>query len=223
MTVMENLENKTKSINQTWAKDCDKYIFIAKSKYHQSSVPMEFYDENNLPLLHLPNYYESYERLSDKVFETFKYVYLNYNDFGWYVKADDDTFMIIDNLKSFLKDKNPSSASTFGRVLQLDEIESGYLQGGAGYVLSNKALKKIGLKLINDESFCLNSGREDLDVAKCLRKLSIYTRKSTDEMDRERFHPFNLKTIISGNYPEWFYGQNKNPVKKVNNKNLMFV
>ena len=211
---MDNLDTKAKAINKTWTQDCDKYVFVVKPKYYDLKIGMLVYDENYLPLLYLPHYEESYEKLTDKIYQCFVYIYLNYDNYGWYVKADDDTFMLIDNLKSFLADKDPHLPITYGLRLHMDDIESGYLQGGAGYVLSNAALKKIGLKLLNNDSFCPNSGKEDIDVAKCLRKLSVYAGKSIDDKERERFQAFGLKAIQTGNYPEWYYGQSQNSFRK---------
>ena len=37
-----------------------------------------------------------------------------------------------------------------------------------------------------------NLGTEDVDVARCLRRLGVYPNKSIDEFGRERFHPLSL-------------------------------
>ena len=215
ITKIENLETKAKAINQTWAPDCDKYVFIAKPSYFNLNVGIEIYDENYLPMFHLPNYQESFDKLTDKVYEALKFIYSKYIFYEWYVKADDDTLMLIDNLRSFLKDKKSTSSVTYGLILEMDDIESGYLQGGAGYVISNTALKSIGNKLTNEEGFCPNSGREDTDLAKCFRKLSIYTEKTIDENNCQRFQAFGLKVIFEGRYPSWFYQQHqKKELKK---------
>ena len=43
------------------------------------------------------------EGLWDKVKLGFKHVYNNhFDDFDWFLKADDDTFMVIENLKEML-------------------------------------------------------------------------------------------------------------------------
>ena len=48
------------------------------------------------------------------MFQTFKYVYKHYNDYDFYLKADDDTFVFVDNLRKFLSDKNRTSPVTYG-------------------------------------------------------------------------------------------------------------
>jgi hypothetical protein len=55
------------------------------------------------------------DHLTQKTTLALKYVYEKFiNDFDWFVKADDDTYMFVENLKSFLKDQNTSLPITFG-------------------------------------------------------------------------------------------------------------
>ena len=35
-------------------------------------------------------------------------------NYDWYLRADDDTFIFFENLKSFLRDKNQKSPVTYG-------------------------------------------------------------------------------------------------------------
>ena len=157
---------------------------------------------------------EVYGRLTDKVYKTLRDLYLRYNDYDWYLKADDDTFIFVDNLKTFLKTKNSSQPVTFGFDFRTI-VDRGYHSGGAGYVLSNEALQRIGLKLKENIEYCPNSGTEDVDIAKCLRKLGVYPDKSIDEKGRERFHPFDVATHLLGGFPDWYFQYASNIVQKV--------
>jgi glycoprotein-N-acetylgalactosamine 3-beta-galactosyltransferase len=136
-----------------------------------------------------------YDKLTDKVFLTIKYLYHKYNNYDWYLKVDDDTWIFIDNLRKFLSDKNASMPVTYGYDFKLI-VEKGYHSGGAGYVLSNEAFSRLGYALNNNYSFCKNTGTEDVDVAICLRKLQVYKNSSLDELERERFHPLNIEVIL---------------------------
>ncbi len=73
-----------------------------------------------------------YNRLTDKVFLTFKYVYNKYRNFDWYLKADDDTFVFVDNLKKFLSDKNTSWPVTYGYDFKVI-VQNGYHSGKCLY------------------------------------------------------------------------------------------
>ena len=68
---------------------------------------------------------------------TLIHLYNEYNDFDWYLKADEDTFIFIDNLRQFVADKNASLPVTYGYDFKL-KVEQGYHSGGAGYLLSLK-------------------------------------------------------------------------------------
>ena len=157
---------------------------------------------------------EVYGRLTDKVYKTLRDLYLRYNDYDWYLKADDDTFIFVDNLKTFLKTKNSSQPVTFGFDFKII-VEKGYHSGGAGYVLSNEALQRIGSRLSENYTFCSNSGLEDVDVAKCLNKLGSKQETSLDEDKRERFHPYDVKIHMKGLFGSWINAAAINPLKSV--------
>ena len=57
----------------------------------------------------------------------------------WFLKADDDTYTIVENLRFLLEDKNSSTPVYFGHKFK-PYVEQGYFSGGAGYVLSKEAL-----------------------------------------------------------------------------------
>jgi glycoprotein-N-acetylgalactosamine 3-beta-galactosyltransferase len=152
----------------------------------------ENYEYNILQPPGLNETLNKYKRLTDKVFLTFKYLYKRYNYYDWYLKADDDTWIFVDNLRKFLANKNASTPVTYGYDFKVI-VENGYHSGGAGYVLSNEALNRIGNALNNNYSFCQNTGTEDVDVARCLRKLKVYKNSSLDDLGRERFHPLNIQ------------------------------
>ena len=125
--------------------------------------------------------------------------------------------MFYDNLLEFLQDKNQSDPVTYGYDLKGEEfnITGVYHQGGAGYLLSKEAFKRIGSALETNYSFCPNSGIEDVDIAICLRKLGVYPKPSLDEHGRERFHAHSAKNHYKGTNPDWLIRMAANPLKKV--------
>ena len=185
------------SVNRTWAKDCDKYFFILK--YDSSLTTRQSYEFNNpVPILQPAHLVvDEYKKLTDKVFRSFQAIYSKYNDYDWYLKADDDTFVFVDNLKTFLKTKNSTKPVTYGYDFKAI-VKHGYHSGGGGYVLSNEALKRLHLNLTKNYKFCKNTGAEDAEVAICLQKLGVYPDKSIDDKGRERFHPFDIMTHLKG-------------------------
>jgi glycoprotein-N-acetylgalactosamine 3-beta-galactosyltransferase len=221
LSTNETINTKGKVVFESWAKKCDMTKFVLKfpeSSVHKSSL-LRYTDFNYKKgdaidfnhLLELPNFQgDSGQRynLTAKVYSSLSYIYSTYSAYDWYLKADQDTFVFVDNLRMFLSDRKRDEAISYGFNFA---VKGGYQSGGAGYVLSNEALRRLTTKLDQNKRFCPNKGVEDLDVGTCLRRLDVPLGSSIDEFGRERFHPLSLTHHYIGNYPEWIhvYAQNK--------------
>jgi glycoprotein-N-acetylgalactosamine 3-beta-galactosyltransferase len=105
LTAPKYFHTRARAVNITWAPRCDKFLFI--SEYSNNT----YY----LPLAPIKNLTAGYEHLTKKTTLAFHYAYENFiNQFDWFVKADDDTYIIIENLKIFLQKHNSSQPITFG-------------------------------------------------------------------------------------------------------------
>ena len=117
---------RVKAVHDAWALKCDEYKFITvipDNWFNESNVfitnetklnGFEF-EYQNISFLQPMNFtFEIYNRLTDKLYKTFKYLYKNYNDYDYYLKADDDAFIFVDNLRKFLKSQNRSLPHTYG-------------------------------------------------------------------------------------------------------------
>lgn len=120
-------------IRDTWGRRCNKLLFM-------SSTADPEIDSIALPVT------EKINHLWSKTKEAFKYIHEHHlNDADWFLKADDDTYMIMENARHMLSQFQPSTAFYFGhRMLGIVGNDSldGFMQGGA-YILSRKAVQKF--------------------------------------------------------------------------------
>ncbi|XP_054157710.1 glycoprotein-N-acetylgalactosamine 3-beta-galactosyltransferase 1-like isoform X2 [Oppia nitens] len=112
----------------------------------------------------------------------------------WFLKADDDTYVVVENLRYFLSSHNSSNAIYFGCKFK-PYVKQGYMSGGAGYVLSREALKRFVEKGMSPghPKKCKESkegGAEDVDMGQCLESLDVTAGDSRDSLGRGRFFPF---------------------------------
>lgn len=212
----KSYKERARSVYHTWATKCDNFKFVLKLTTSIVALSTNKTKPDLSDILE-PDGIEpdNYFKLTDKVLLTFKHLYNSpgYNSYDWYLKADDDTFIFVDNLRSFVADKNASLPVTYGYDFNCSTVEGGYHSGGGSYLLSNEAVTRLGRQLTKNNSFCENSGVEDRDVAKCLRKVQVYPNKSIDELGRERFHPMSMIYHYKGYFPYWMYKLSSNPVR----------
>ena len=111
----------------------------------------------------------------------------------------------MENLYKFLKFKNSSDPIQYGFHFRPN---GEFLSGGAGFIFSNEAYKRLIPKLSAQK--CPNSGVDDFDLTQCLQTLNVTIGYSKDEFGYERFHPRDFEKEFYGpvdrsDYP--FYPQ----------------
>ncbi|EDW77944.1 uncharacterized protein Dwil_GK24280 [Drosophila willistoni] len=165
-------------VKRTWGSRCNKIIFI-------SSKPDS---ELNTVVL---NVREGYSNLFAKTRAGLEYVYKHYyQQYDWFLKADDDTYVILENLREFLKRYTPKLPVYFGSKLQ-KHGDHDYISGGAGYVLSKSALQRFMTLGFHNSSICSDRtfGIEDVDLGRCLRNVGVVAGDSQDDQGLPRFVP----------------------------------
>ena len=199
--------NKTLTVYNIWARKCDNYRFV--TLLPAELVPKKI--DKNETFEVFDKFYmiqpkglksETHARLSLKVYYAMLYVYDKFPKYDWYYIVDDDAYANIKNFKEFLQDKNPREAITFGYVIRLF-VSQGYHSGGPGYVLSNEAFVRVGSALKKNIKNCPDSGIDDVDVNKCVRKYKGTVGVSCDEKKRDRFLVMKFKDHLKGKFPSW--------------------
>ena len=188
--------NLDKSLNSylLWAHKFDRTIFVANA----DALGM-------LPLLKFPSE-ENRNNLWPKTIFAFRYIYTHFgNEFHWFMKADDDSFVVVENLVKFVSQFDWREKYVFGRVMLARGVK--FPSGGAGYVFSRGALKSFvdGLDYLCQD---LNSEGEDVNMGSCLLKLNISLSDTRDTLGRFRFNPLSARTHLftpKGRLPHWMY------------------
>ncbi|XP_062291457.1 glycoprotein-N-acetylgalactosamine 3-beta-galactosyltransferase 1-like [Scomber scombrus] len=175
MTGPKYLESRTRHIKNTWAKRCDVVLYM-------SSVETDF------PTVGL-NVSEGRENLYWKTIRAFQYIYEHHlDDADWFIKADDDTFVVMENLRYVLSKYDPEKPLYLGRRFT-PFISQGYMSGGAGYVLSKEALRRF-IKGFDTGECTHFSTIEDMALGKCMETMKVEPADSRDVKGRQTFHPY---------------------------------
>lgn len=204
LTYPLNHRTKATAVKDTWGKRCNKLVFI-------STFP-----DDNLDVL-IVNVTEERRYLWGKTKQGLQQIYENYgNDFDWFLKADDDTWIFMENLRHFLYAYSPEMPIYFGCKLK-PFVTQGYMSG-SGYVLSREAVRRFNEDALTDDFKCWNGteGNEDVEVGKCLENVGVLAGDSRDELNRSRFLPFPPDGLIRNLYGEtWLDNATFYEIKKV--------
>ena len=212
MTSPANVKSKAQHVKATWGKRCNKLLFMS-SKY-----------DSSLPAVGL-EIEEGRENLWGKTKEAFKYVYENhYDDADWFLKADDDTYVVMENLRHLLNDYDTTESIYFGHRFK-PYVRQGYMSGGAGYVLSRESLKKFVTEALPDGEKCRYDagGAEDMEMGVCMQNIGVVPVDSRDKLGRERFLPFLPEHHLIPNLipkDNWYWQYNYYPAREVMTKSL---
>lgn len=191
MTGPNNLEKKTRHVKATWSRHCNIVVFM-------SSV-----DDPDFPTVGLDTK-EGRDQLYWKTIKAFHYVQEKHaDDADWFLKADDDTYVVVDNLRWVLANRSPDEPVYYGRRFK-PYTKQGYMSGGAGYVLSREALKRF-VEGFRTKKCTHTTSVEDLAMGQCMEKMGVVAADSRDTLQRETFNPFVPEQHLTATFPKSFW------------------
>ncbi|CAC5397490.1 C1GALT1 [Mytilus coruscus] len=146
---------------------------------------------------------ESKSHLTRKVRFMLRYVYLHYlKDYDWILNADDDTYVMMENLRFSLSLHSPDLPGYLDYHFNM-HLKQVCMSGGAGYVNSRSGLKKV-IEVAFKENGCPPDGKdEDLDIGKCLQMAGVPPFVSYDKYGRETLHTDKDWQHIYGTVPRY--------------------
>jgi hypothetical protein len=194
-TFGQNLATRALTIHQTWARRCDKHVFLTATNLTQ-------WNNIALPILNLMDVGDNYLELSVKVFDALNLIIRQPQpyDFDWLFMADDDTYAMIENLRQLLY--STSEALAFGHLFMPRGV-LGHLSGGAGYVINTVALRRMLPDLQTTCSQWYIPGMEDVYVSRCLQHLNV-TLNGAIHDDHHQFYPLDFLTMYKTDFPDWY-------------------
>ncbi|UJR36370.1 hypothetical protein I4U23_029095 [Adineta vaga] len=190
-------------VYETWAKRCDRSLFIIAGSPPSTPVNHSMY---RFPIAYIgDDKIEKYDELSSKVLHSLHYIYNRYRlNYDWFFKGDDDTFVIVENLRHFLRRRQSNQTSYYGYVAQTPDRF--YASGGAGYVLSQKTLIELGEQILtkpDQRKSCHTDRAEDINIAYCLAQIGIFVTNLRDNHQLETFHPMTFEQHFMGKFTKW--------------------
>ncbi|EDQ86290.1 uncharacterized protein MONBRDRAFT_28451 [Monosiga brevicollis MX1] len=190
MTNPANHGEKAVAVERTWGRHCDKLVFVTTEE--DAAFPTW--------LATLPSS-ESRAMLWRKS----KYAWLRayreeLNHFDWFIRGDDDTYMMMDNVGHFLQQYDAAETHYFGRRFLFTDLslqaKIPFYSGGPGTILSRGALQRLGQAV--DQNMTVLSDRDtfadDLELALALNRLGIMPKETVDERGGQLFIALGLES-----------------------------
>uniref|UniRef100_A0AC35THN8 N-acetylgalactosaminide beta-1,3-galactosyltransferase n=1 Tax=Rhabditophanes sp. KR3021 TaxID=114890 RepID=A0AC35THN8_9BILA len=192
----------------TWVKRCSGYAYA--SSVNDDSI-------NAIKGFGKDNYKYGYGKVRGALIKMWK---KHGDKFDYYLKADDDSYVIMENLRLFLLNKDPNQDLYEGFKLHVTtdgKKPYSYHQGGAGYVMSKSVVKRLvetGFPKICQQNA---AGFDDRVIGKCLTKLKVGIPDTRDMYNRLLFMPStpnDFATKANNTKFNFFYDTNWNKFKK---------
>lgn len=200
LTSQDNADSRLSFVHRTWAKRCNVTLYF-------SDAPSTTFP--NVIALHTP---KGRQHLTEKTFAALDYIFKHWvQEADWFLKADDDTYVIVENLRKFVQfyDEEKSSESVMlGHMLRHRESGDLFLSGGAGYVMNRAALRLFSNRPRDACTVGNREQAEDVDLARCMTSLGVSVLNALDRQGRSLFHPFLPEIHLYGSFPEWYRKMN---------------
>ncbi|KAG5667529.1 hypothetical protein PVAND_015508 [Polypedilum vanderplanki] len=195
----DNHKKKVPHVKATWGHKCTKLLFMSTQV-----------DPNNSDIIALP-IENGRPHLWNKTKLAMKYVYEHHcNDAEWFMRADDDNFILMENLRYKLYQYRHQTSFYIGNrfIVKGKRIFEGYMAGG-GHIFSKKALEKFITKIMPDKRICRyeDGACDDVHVGVCLQKQAIFVDAIDSKNQKEIFpHGVDIhmeNTMQDMNYWYW--------------------
>ncbi|KAF1782346.1 Fringe-like [Phytophthora cactorum] len=226
--VTPELHHKTRaqSVAETWGQRCDKLMFFSNTT--DTIVVAAGTDREQRYEVIKMDVIADHNHLWQKHKATLRYVHEHFrHDYDWFYKADDDAYVIMENLRQYLR--RPEIMQTYKRErMQMghrfnltqdlvsyyivdDSLESiwrsrwerwVFNSGGPGYVMNRLYMDKI-VSILPDWT-CLSDRHsemlpDDASISFCMMWHDVFPWDTRDHQGRERWHADKPKGVFFTN------------------------
>jgi len=193
MTAPTYHNTRIPAINATWLNRLKHGVIFTSKPLADERIPFRTV---------FKDFDDSYESLFHKTKFGFYHAYTSISDkFDWYIKSDDDSYIVTENLEKYLKTLDPSKPIYAGFRLK-PFLSNGY-NSGSVYILSRAAVKIFVEELYNNSVRCPYDNIEDRGMGRCLANVGIYPIPTRDSNNKGRFQLSNAyETFQAKTKPE---------------------
>lgn len=204
LTSEKTFEKRSKPTWSTWAPKCTK-------TYYFFNIRNTTIDKDSPPVFNL-SLDENYNKMAKKVLLVLRIAYEKFlNDFDWFLLVDDDTYVFVDNLYSFINRLDTNNPLVYGYNFK-HVVKAGYTSGGGGTLFTRGSLIRLG-KSIVDGKCPFEDGYSDVAIGECMMRSQVTLGYSQDSEGRERFHCLDFGAHFGGGFPDWLYLYSTNGLK----------
>ena len=177
---------RAQAVKHTWARNCDGYTFISNvTDRLRPSVALNFSGD------------ESHENLWQKTRAMGVWLQKQtiFKDYDWFLRADDDAFVIMDNLRYYLRSAEITRFQPRYHRLVLGHVfdqphKNSWFVAGSAFVLSHAAAEAFAIAVQSGK--CnpdARSSADDVEICVCLKKeYDVIPLDTRDTYGRHRFH-----------------------------------
>ncbi|CAJ0574680.1 unnamed protein product, partial [Mesorhabditis spiculigera] len=193
MTSTKYHDDRVIAVNQTWLPRCDHGQFFTNDV-----IDPKLNISYSTVFAGIP---DCYTNLFFKTRYALRYIYCEISsNFDWYLKADDDTYVILENLRAYLAELDPSIPYYLGYrlrpfLLQIPGISRHYNRQES---IFGTRLQRWGSGLYGNETLCPDDKDEDVGLARCFADIQIYPHDTRNERGQQRFNALRPNEMFKG-------------------------
>ncbi|KER19461.1 hypothetical protein T265_11777 [Opisthorchis viverrini] len=183
-------------VQNTWVRRCTRYGFVTPTPHRL----LRRLDSNHSTL--------TYKRKSWNTMRiTLRSLYASKEPVMYYLKADFDTYIIMENVRYMLELEDPKEPFLLGHVHEPGPYGD-KISNSVGYLLSKRALELIVTRGLDKKPECGETDRrEDEQISLCAEAVGVEVRDSFDFLGKSRFSNVTINDLLGpypNNTPRWY-------------------